>query len=59
MKSEFGSDADNFIRNNFYVDDGLKSVAAVSDATSLIENTQSICPRGAMRLHKFISNSKK
>ena len=57
-ESEFGSDAANFIRNNFYVDDGLKSVATVSEATSLIEKTKSICARGGMRLHKFISNSK-
>lgn len=55
---EFGSDAAEFIRKDFYVDDGLKSVATVSEATSLIENTKSICARGGMRLHKFISNSK-
>ena len=55
---EFGSDAAEFIRKYFYVDDGLKSVATVSEATSLIENTKSICARGGMRLHKFISNSK-
>ena len=55
---EFGSDTANFIRNDFYVDDGLKSVATVSEATSLIENTKSICARAEMRLHKFISNSK-
>ncbi|XP_044172422.1 uncharacterized protein LOC122956801 [Acropora millepora] len=55
---KFGSDAANFIRKDFYVDDGLKSVATVSEATSLIENTKSICARVGMRLHKFISNSK-
>lgn len=55
---EFGSDAANFIRKDFYVDDGLKSVATVSEAASLIENTKSICAKGGMRLHKFISNSK-
>ena len=55
---ELGSDAAEFIRKDFYVDDGLKSVATVSEATSLIENTKSICARGGMRLHKFISNSK-
>lgn len=55
---EFGSDAAEFIKKDFYVDDGLKSVATVSEATSLIENTKSICARGGMRLHKFISNSK-
>ena len=57
-EGKFGSGTANFIRNNFYVDDGLKSVASVSEATSLIKNTKSICARGGMRLHKFISNSK-
>ena len=55
---KFGSDAAEFIRKDFYVDNGLKSVATVSEATSLIENTKSICARRGMRLHKFISNSK-
>ena len=57
-EGKFGSDAANFIRNNVYVDDGLKSVASVSEATLLIEDTKSIFARGGMRLHKFISNSK-
>lgn len=55
---KFGSDAAEFIRKDFFVDNGLKSVATVSEATSLIENTKSICARRGMRLHKFISNSK-
>ena len=35
-ESEFGSDAANFIRKDFYIDDGLKSVATVSEATSIL-----------------------
>ena len=57
-ESEFGSDAANLIRNYFYVDDGLKSVATIPEAVSLIQNTMNICAKGGMRLHKFISNSK-
>ena len=56
---KFGSDAANFISfKDFQVDDGLNSVATVSEATSLIQNTKSICAPGGMRLHKFISNSR-
>ncbi len=29
--------AANFVRNNFYVDDGLKSVATVNEAVTLIQ----------------------
>ena len=46
------------VYQNFYVDDGLKSVATVADAVSLIQNTKDIRAKGGMRLHKFISNSK-
>lgn len=57
-ESECGTEAADFIRKNFYVDDGLKSVATVADAVSLIQNTKNMCAKGGMRLHKFISNSK-
>ena len=32
-ESEFGEDIANFLRNDFYVDDGLKSVKTKEDAT--------------------------
>ena len=40
-ESEFVSDAANFIRNNFYVDDGLKSVV-----TADRENQEHLRQRG-------------
>ena len=36
----------------------MASVATISEATLLIENTKSICARGVMQLYKFISNFK-
>ena len=53
-----GRAAANFIRRNFYVDDGLKSVASVEQAKDLIKNTKSLCQKGGFRLHKFTSNSR-
>ena len=55
---EFGADVKHFVHRNFYVDDGLKSVPTVDEATDLILRTQNLCKKGAVRLHKFISNSK-
>ena len=52
-----GSEAADFIRKDFYVDDGLKSVASIDQAKDLIENTKSLCQKGGFRLHKFTSNS--
>ena len=57
-EAEFGSDTADFIRHNFYVDDGPTSVASVSEVINLINNTKSMCLHGVLRLHKFISNSK-
>ena len=53
-----GSAAADFIRRNFYVDDGLKSVPSVEQAKELIKSTKSLCQKGGFRLHKFTSNSR-
>lgn len=45
-----------FIEKNFYVDDGLTSVATVEEAKELIVNTQELCKGAGLRLHKFNSN---
>lgn len=57
-EEKFGNEAANFVRNDFYVDDGLKSVDTVKHATTLIQQTKEMCVKGGLRLHKFISNSK-
>ena len=54
----FGKEAAEFIRRDFYVDDGLKSVKSVEVAKGLIKKTKSLCQKGGFRLHKFTSNSK-
>ena len=55
---EFGVEAASFIKENFYVDDGLKSVPTVPEAIELIKRGTEMCTRGGFRLHKFTSNSK-
>ena len=49
--------AAEFIRNDFYVDDGLVSVRTVEDGISLVREAQELCRRGGVHLHKFVSNS--
>lgn len=56
-ENDFPSAA-SFIKKNFYVDDGLTSVATVKEAKELILDTQDICRRGGLRLHKFNTNKK-
>ena len=51
-----GKEAADFVRKDFYVDEGLKSVASVEQAKSLISSTKSLCQKGGFRLHKFVSN---
>ena len=53
-----GREGADFVRRNFYVDDGLKSVQFVEEAKELIKNTKSLCQKGGFRLHKFTSNHK-
>ncbi len=55
---EFGSDVGDFLRLNFYVDDGLKSVKSESVAVDLIKRTRQLCAKGKLKLHKFVSNSR-
>lgn len=57
-EEEYGTEAANFIRENFYVDDGLKSTATASEAIHLIEASKAICAKAGLHLHKVTSNSK-
>lgn len=56
--NELGIEAAQFVKEDFYVDDGLKSVPTPHDAIRLINNTKNLCKRGGFHLHKFVSNSK-
>ena len=58
FESKYGSKAANFIRRDFYVDDGLTSVPTEEEAIQLFESTSKMCSEGGLRLHKVISNSK-
>ena len=50
--------AADFIRDDFYVDDGLKSVSSQQEATQLITSSQDLCRKGGFRLHKIVANHK-
>ena len=54
---ELGSAAADFLRNDFYVDDGLKSCATIEEANHLIKSVKEMCRRG-FNLQKFVSNKK-
>ncbi|XP_025999410.1 uncharacterized protein LOC113007157 [Astatotilapia calliptera] len=45
-----------FIERNFYVDDGLTSVATKDEAIKLVKEARQLCSAGKLRIHKFISN---
>ena len=57
-QDEFGQEAANFIKRDFYVDDGLKSAETPETATELIKNAQAMCAKAGLRLHKIASNNK-
>lgn len=57
-ENEFSIEIANFIRNDFYVDDGLRSLPTEKKAIELVEGANALCSKEGLRLHKFLSNSK-
>ncbi|XP_067948721.1 uncharacterized protein [Watersipora subatra] len=50
--------AANFLIHDFYVDDGVTSIANQREAIQLIDSARKICSKGNIRLHKFASNDR-
>ena len=57
-RQDFGNITSDFCLRDFYVGDGLKFVSKAEQALQLIKDTQAMCARDSLRLHKFASNSK-
>ena len=55
---DFGMDVANFIRRDFNVDDGLKSVATPQEAVCFINRSIALLKGNSLVLHKFLPNSK-
>ena len=58
-EENYGAEAAEFLRKNFYIDDGLTSVDTEENAISLINSTRKMCERGGFHMHKVLSNSVK
>lgn len=56
-QQEHSSDATQFVERQFYVDDGLTSVATPKEATDLLIQTRELLAESNLRLHKVESNS--
>ena len=50
-EEKWGTEAANFIRREFYVDDGLKSVSTVIEAKELIHNAKNVNCLGYIHNH--------
>ena len=60
-EDEYGSEAANTLRRNFYVDDVLKS-ASTEDETinfKLAKDTKAVCQNGGFNLTKFVGNTER
>ena len=55
-EQEFRSDAKDFVYNNFYIDEGLKSVANPAEAIDLLTRTRAMLATANLRLHKIASS---
>ncbi|XP_028415517.1 uncharacterized protein LOC114538584 [Dendronephthya gigantea] len=56
-EEKYGYDAKAFVRDNFYVDDGLTSCSTPEIAIELVKKTQAMLAEANLRLHKIVSNS--
>ena len=56
-EERFGKPAADFVRHDFYVDDGLTSVSTAELGKELVNNTVQLCANKGLHLHKFVSNS--
>ncbi|XP_048582064.1 uncharacterized protein LOC125561767 [Nematostella vectensis] len=56
-EEEYGEESKNFIRRNFYVDDGLASLPTAQQAIDLVKKAQATLATANLRLHKVVSNS--
>lgn len=55
---KFGNDeVSDFIKNHFYVDDGLKSFDSAADAIRVLEVSRAALANCNIRLHKLLSNN--
>ncbi len=57
-EAKFGSEVTNFVRHNFYVDDGLKSLPNVEEAIDMVVASKEMCKMGGLRFRNFLSHSK-
>ena len=57
-QEEYGNDAAESLRRDFYVDDLLKSVNTRDAASKLVNDVRQMSKAGGLHLKKFISNDK-
>ena len=59
IENKYGKDAAETVKNNFYVDDMLKSVENEDKAITLMKDVKLMCQEGGFNLTKFSSSSKR
>ena len=52
----YGQHVAEFLHDDFYVDDGLKSCPTSQEATDLVKGSVAMCAKAGLRLHKFATN---
>lgn len=57
-KGHFPSEVTNTVKNNFYVDDCLKSLPSEQEAVQMVRDLTALCKMGGFMLSKWISNSR-
>ena len=56
-EDEYGSEAVNTLRRNFYVDDVLKSASTENESIKQSKDTKAVCQKGGF--NKFVGNTER
>ena len=57
-QSDFPAAVAQTVKENFYVDDCLKSMGSEEEASTMVKDLMSLCQRGGFTLTKWISNNR-
>lgn len=57
-QADFPAEVIQTVKENFYVDDCLKSLESEEEAVSMVKHLTMLCQRGGFTLTKWISNSR-
>ncbi|XP_064622349.1 uncharacterized protein LOC135484645 [Lineus longissimus] len=58
LEDKCGKEAADYVRDDFYADDGPKSLDGITETIDIVTKSTALCSERGFRLHKFVSSEK-